>query len=162
MLVHGLMGRGTTWSRQLPWLARRGAVYTGDAPWHRGVDIEDAESISTELPLLAELGRRSRSWAARPCWSDIRWALCTRGAWRPSARSGRCGRGRGHGAGLRRPDDRSLGAVGARPARRIRISGSCLRRIRTRGGPVLSGGLRPDGNRVAITRKATEVVSDSC
>ncbi|MCB0931953.1 MAG: alpha/beta hydrolase [Mycobacterium sp.] len=55
VLVHGLMGRGTTWSRQLPWLARRGAVYTYDAPWHRGVDIEDAESISTER-FLAELG----------------------------------------------------------------------------------------------------------
>ena len=36
VLVHGLMGRGTTWSRQLPWLTRLGEVFTYDAPWHRG------------------------------------------------------------------------------------------------------------------------------
>ncbi|MBL1375547.1 hypothetical protein JL924_18895, partial [Acinetobacter baumannii] len=35
VLVHGLMGRGTTWSRQLPWLRGLGRVYTYDAPWHR-------------------------------------------------------------------------------------------------------------------------------
>ena len=48
VLVHGLMGRGTTWSRQLPWLARLGSVHTYDAPWHRGRDVEDPEPISTE------------------------------------------------------------------------------------------------------------------
>ena len=48
MLVHGLMGRGSTWSRQLPWLARLGSVYTYDAPWHRGRDVDDPEPISTE------------------------------------------------------------------------------------------------------------------
>ncbi|EUA23860.1 putative hydrolase [Mycobacterium xenopi 4042] len=37
VLVHGLMGRGSTWSRQLPWLTRLGTVYTYDAPWHRAV-----------------------------------------------------------------------------------------------------------------------------
>jgi pimeloyl-ACP methyl ester carboxylesterase len=37
VLVHGLMGRGSTWSRQWPWLAGLGSVYTYDAPWHREV-----------------------------------------------------------------------------------------------------------------------------
>lgn len=48
VLVHGLMGRGTTWPRQLPWLTRIGAVYTYDAPWHRGRDVDDPYPISTE------------------------------------------------------------------------------------------------------------------
>ncbi|HTY28061.1 MAG TPA: alpha/beta hydrolase [Mycobacterium sp.] len=48
VLVHGLMGRGSTWSRQVPWLTRFGAVYTYDAPWHRGRDVEDSAPISTE------------------------------------------------------------------------------------------------------------------
>lgn len=48
ILVHGLMGRGSTWSRQLPWLARLGAVYTYDAPWHRGRDVDDPYPVSTE------------------------------------------------------------------------------------------------------------------
>jgi pimeloyl-ACP methyl ester carboxylesterase len=48
VLVHGLMGRGSTWSRQVPWLARLGAVYTYDAPWHRGRDVADPHPISTE------------------------------------------------------------------------------------------------------------------
>jgi pimeloyl-ACP methyl ester carboxylesterase len=48
VLVHGLMGRGSTWSRQLPWLTRWGRVYTYDAPWHRGRDVADPHPISTE------------------------------------------------------------------------------------------------------------------
>ncbi len=48
VLVHGLMGRGTTWSRQLPWLTGLGEVYTYDAPWHRGRDVEDPHPVSTE------------------------------------------------------------------------------------------------------------------
>ena len=48
VLVHGLMGRGTTWSRQLPWLAALGEVYTYDAPWHRGRDVADPHPVSTE------------------------------------------------------------------------------------------------------------------
>jgi pimeloyl-ACP methyl ester carboxylesterase len=48
VLVHGLMGRGTTWSRQLPWLTRLGTVYTHDALWHRGRDVDDPHPISTE------------------------------------------------------------------------------------------------------------------
>ena len=48
VLVHGLMGRGSTWSRQLPWLAGYGTVYTYDAPWHRGRDVDDDQPVSTE------------------------------------------------------------------------------------------------------------------
>ena len=48
VLVHGLMGRGSTWARQLPWLTLLGAVYTYDAPWHRGRDVADPHPISTE------------------------------------------------------------------------------------------------------------------
>lgn len=48
VLVHGLMGRGTTWGRQVPWLSGFGAVYTYDAPWHRGRDVADPHPISTE------------------------------------------------------------------------------------------------------------------
>lgn len=55
VLVHGLMGRGSTWSRQLPWLTRLGTVYTYDAPWHRGRDVADPYPISTER-FVADLG----------------------------------------------------------------------------------------------------------
>lgn len=55
VLVHGLMGRGSTWSRQLPWLADLGAVYTYDAPWHRGREVADPYPISTER-FVADLG----------------------------------------------------------------------------------------------------------
>ncbi len=55
VLVHGLMGRGSTWSRQLPWLTRHGEVFTYDAPWHRGRDIDDPHPISTER-FVADLG----------------------------------------------------------------------------------------------------------
>lgn len=63
VLVHGLMGRGTTWSRQLPWLTGLGEVYTYDAPWHRGRDVEDPHPVSTErfvddlADAVASLGR---------------------------------------------------------------------------------------------------------
>ncbi len=49
------MGRGTTWSRQVPWLTRFGSVFTYDAPWHRGRDVEDSEPVSTER-FVADLG----------------------------------------------------------------------------------------------------------
>lgn len=55
VLVHGLMGRGSTWSRQLPWLTGHGAVYTYDAPWHRGHEADDTEPITTER-FVEELG----------------------------------------------------------------------------------------------------------
>nr|MDT0526832.1 alpha/beta fold hydrolase [Streptomyces sp. DSM 41633] len=49
------MGRGSTWSRQLPWLTALGEVYTYDAPWHRGRDVVDPYPISTER-FVADLG----------------------------------------------------------------------------------------------------------
>jgi pimeloyl-ACP methyl ester carboxylesterase len=55
LLVHGLMGRGSTWVRQLPWLRMLGTVYTYDAPWHRGRDVIDPHPISTER-FVADLG----------------------------------------------------------------------------------------------------------
>src|ERR1700722_20915379 len=48
VLVPGLMGRGSTWSRQLDWLTRLGTVYTCDAPGDRGRDVDDPHPISTE------------------------------------------------------------------------------------------------------------------
>lgn len=53
VLVHGLMGRGSTWSRQVPWLSRLGSVHSYDAPWHRGRE-DDGDQISTER-FVAEL-----------------------------------------------------------------------------------------------------------
>ena len=66
MLVHGLMGRGSTWSRQLPWLTRFGAVYTYDAPWHRGRDVDDPAAVSTErfvADLADAVAVRRRRWS---------------------------------------------------------------------------------------------------
>jgi pimeloyl-ACP methyl ester carboxylesterase len=63
VLLHGLMGRGSTWRRQLPWLTTLGRVFTYDAPWHRGRDIVDPYPISTERfvndlgDAVASLGR---------------------------------------------------------------------------------------------------------
>ena len=48
VLVHGLMGRGTTWSRQVPWLTGFGEVFTYDAPWHRGREANDPGDVGTE------------------------------------------------------------------------------------------------------------------
>ncbi len=63
VLVHGLMGRGTTWSRQIPWLRRLGAVYTYDAPWHRGRAVPDSHAISTER-FVEDLGDTLRAMPA--------------------------------------------------------------------------------------------------
>ncbi len=49
------MGRGSTWSRQLPWLRQLGHLHTYDAPWHRGRDVADPYPISTER-FVADLG----------------------------------------------------------------------------------------------------------
>ena len=86
VLVHGLMGRGSTWSRQLPWLTRLGAVYTYDAPWHRGRDVDDPHPISTER-FVADLGDAVAALEHRSGWSGIRWAACIRGVWPPSGPS---------------------------------------------------------------------------
>ncbi|GGF21872.1 alpha/beta fold hydrolase [Williamsia phyllosphaerae] len=53
VLLHGLMGRGRTWRRQIPWLRRHGRVFTVDAAWHTGagsIDLDDvaADEIATE------------------------------------------------------------------------------------------------------------------
>ena len=45
VLVHGLMGRGSTWSRQWEWLADHGSGYSYDAPWHRGRDADDIGDV---------------------------------------------------------------------------------------------------------------------
>ncbi|MFT4043058.1 MAG: alpha/beta hydrolase [Gordonia sp. (in: high G+C Gram-positive bacteria)] len=48
VLLHGLMGRGRTWRRQIPWLRRYGRVFTYDAAFHTGADV--AEPVDdTEL-----------------------------------------------------------------------------------------------------------------
>ncbi|BBY26189.1 alpha/beta fold hydrolase [Mycolicibacterium sediminis] len=63
ILVHGLMGRGSTWQRQVPWLADFGRVFTYDAPWHRGRDVADSRPVSTETfvadlaDAVSEVGR---------------------------------------------------------------------------------------------------------
>ena len=51
VLLHGLMGRGRTWRRQIPWLRRYGRVFTYDAAFHTGADaalISDPAEVSTE------------------------------------------------------------------------------------------------------------------
>ncbi|MCF8611933.1 alpha/beta hydrolase [Gordonia sp. HY285] len=48
VLVHGLMGRGRTWRRQVPWLRRYGRVFTFDAANHQGADAVDPSDVSTE------------------------------------------------------------------------------------------------------------------
>lgn len=51
VLMHGLMGRGRTWQRQIPWLRRYGRVFAFDAAWHTGRDIAppaDPDELSTE------------------------------------------------------------------------------------------------------------------
>ncbi|QKT08452.1 alpha/beta hydrolase [Gordonia sp. X0973] len=44
LLLHGLMGRGRTWQRQVGWLRRYGRVFTVDAAWHTG-PIDDPNSV---------------------------------------------------------------------------------------------------------------------
>ncbi|MFT4201220.1 alpha/beta fold hydrolase [Gordonia sp. (in: high G+C Gram-positive bacteria)] len=52
LLLHGLMGRGRTWVRQLDWLRRYGRVFTVDAAWHTGPIIKPwtipPDGIATE------------------------------------------------------------------------------------------------------------------
>lgn len=51
VLLHGLMGRGRTWRRQIPWLRRHGRVFTFDAAFHTGADVaapDDVAELSTE------------------------------------------------------------------------------------------------------------------
>lgn len=60
VLLHGLMGRGRTWRRQIPWLRSYGRVFTFDAAFHTGADVEmpdDPAELATErfVADLAEL-----------------------------------------------------------------------------------------------------------
>nr|WP_245551512.1 alpha/beta hydrolase [Gordonia rhizosphera] len=51
VLLHGLMGRGRTWRRQIPWLRRHGRVFTFDAAFHTGADDtppDDPSDLSTD------------------------------------------------------------------------------------------------------------------
>lgn len=54
LLLHGLMGRGRTWRRQIPWLRRYGRVFTVDAAFHTGagrhagLDDLAADEVATE------------------------------------------------------------------------------------------------------------------
>nr|WP_115330013.1 alpha/beta hydrolase [Tsukamurella paurometabola] len=49
VLLHGLMGRGRTWRRQIPWLRRYGRVFTFDAEFHRGTGLPvPGGDVSTE------------------------------------------------------------------------------------------------------------------
>ncbi|GAA1479581.1 alpha/beta hydrolase [Gordonia sinesedis] len=48
VLLHGLMGRGRTWRRQIPWLRRYGRVFTFDAAFHTGAGAA-AEPAPDEL-----------------------------------------------------------------------------------------------------------------
>lgn len=52
LLLHGLMGRGRTWARQIGWLRRYGRVFTVDAAWHTGPIIKPwtvaPDAIATE------------------------------------------------------------------------------------------------------------------
>ncbi len=130
VLVHGLMGRGSTWSRQLPWLRRLGEVYTYDAPWHRGRDIADQYPISTER-FVADLGDavsalgRPAVMVGHSMGALHSWCLAA-----VAAGDGQCAGGRGHGTGLPRPHHRAVGAVAARATRRIQLGSAGLRRVR--------------------------------
>ncbi|MGC4936192.1 alpha/beta fold hydrolase [Gordonia sp. DT30] len=48
VLVHGLMGRGRTWRRQVPWLRRYGRVFTFDAAFHTGADPHSVAGVTAE------------------------------------------------------------------------------------------------------------------
>ena len=73
LLVHGLMGRGTTWTRQLDWLTEFGAVYGYDAPWHRGRDAARPARISTEVFVdeLPHRRRREQSVSRQPTFGQL-------------------------------------------------------------------------------------------
>lgn len=53
VLVHGLMGRGRTWRRQVPWLRRHGRVFTFDAAFHTGA-ADPASPAPTSADVTTE------------------------------------------------------------------------------------------------------------
>ncbi|GGG20800.1 hydrolase [Rhodococcoides trifolii] len=53
VLLHGLMGRGRTWRRHVPWLGELGEVHTFDAAGHgRSVSSVDTEAFVADLALF--------------------------------------------------------------------------------------------------------------
>ncbi len=54
VLLHGLMGRGRTWRRQIPWLRRYGRVFTFDAAFHTGADPDDPDGPDDPAELSTE------------------------------------------------------------------------------------------------------------
>ena len=151
-LVHGLMGRGTTWSRQLPWLTRLGTVYTYDAPWHRGRDVDDPHPISTER-FVADLADAVSALGA-PATAGRAFDGCTAllVSGRRTSRIGLGAGARGYGAGLPWSHHRSVGAVVACTSGRIRLCGASIRRIRASRRAVFPGCLRPHRHRLAAAR----------
>lgn len=152
VLVHGLMGRGSTWARQLPWLTLLGAVYTYDAPWHRGRDVADPHPISTER-FVADLGDAVSALGAptrmvgHSMGALHSWCLA---AERPELVSALVVEDmapdfRGRTTGPWEPWLRALPVD-------IRLCRTGIRRVRARRRPVLPGRIRPHGHRVAATR----------
>ncbi len=111
VLVHGLMGRGRTWRRQVPWLRRYGRVFTFDAAFHTGAPdavLADPGQVSTER-FVADLAEILTWIDLGRCagWSfDGRAALVVCG--RPIPGVGVGARGGGHGPGFPRPHHREL------------------------------------------------------
>ena len=66
LLLHGLMGRGDTWSRCWPWLSRWGRVLTWDAPAHRGAADPGRGPWTTER-FVDELAAELRASGAGRC-----------------------------------------------------------------------------------------------
>ncbi len=152
VLVHGLMGRGSTWRRQLPWLTALGSVYTYDAPWHRGRDVADPHPISTERfvddlgDAVASFGRPviliGHSMGALHAWclAAVRPELVRALVVEDMAPDFR---GRTTG-----PWEPWLHAL---PVEFAQCSGR-FRRVRGHRGPVLRRRIRPNRHRVASAR----------
>ena len=132
VLVHGLMGRGSTWSRQLPWLiaARRGVhLRRTVAPRpRRRRPVSDQHRAVRGRP--GRRGGRAGPAGHSDRALDGRAALVVPGGDPP--RAGQCVGHRGHGAGLPGPHHRSVGAMAARACRSNSIR---LKRFTTSSAP---------------------------
>ena len=160
VLVHGLMGRGTTWSRQIPWLKRLGTVYTYDAPWHRGRDVLDPHPISTER-FVEDL---ADAVADTACARGADRSLDGRSAFLvPGRRPARVG-GRAWWSRTWRPTSAAAPpGPGSRGCMRCRRSSPPSRRCIDEFGPSpagTSGGVRPDTNGLAVARPSRTLGPD--